>query len=271
VTASGAGAGAGAVPVPVAVAGAGAGAGADLYDRIGSGYTGTRRPDRRIAHAVEVALGDARTVVNVGAGTGSYEPTDRDVVAVEPSATMRAARPAGSAPCLAAEAEALPLADASVEAAMAVYSDMHWRDRRRGIAEMTRVSARRVVVLTVDRDAAMRYWLTRDYLPGANGLFAPLVRVTSLLPGCRVTTVPISHDCADGFVHAFWRRPRALLDPRVRATMSLFARLEPGAVERGLARLGADLESGAWQRRNRDILGSDALDLGHRLVVWERE
>jgi hypothetical protein len=243
----------------------------ELYDVIGSGYSATRRPEPRIARAVEQALGDARTVVNVGAGTGSYEPTDRDVVAVEPSATMRAARPAGSAPCVAAQAEALPLADASVEAAMAVYSDMHWRNRRRGIAEMMRVSARRVVVLTVDRDAAMGYWLTRDYLPGANDLFAPLARVTSLLPGCRVTTVPIPHDCADGFVHAFWRRPRALLDPRVRATMSLFARLEPPAVERGLARLGADLESGAWQRRNREILGSDSLDLGHRLIVWERE
>jgi hypothetical protein len=222
----------------------------ELYDVIGSGYSATRRPEPRIARAVEQALGDARTVVNVGAGTGSYEPTDRDVVAVEPSATMRAARPAGSAPCVAAQAEALPLADASVEAAMAVYSDMHWRNRRRGIAEMMRVSARRVVVLTVDRDAAMGYWLTRDYLPGANDLFAPLARVTSLLPGCRVTTVPIPHDCADGFVHA---------------------RLEPPAVERGLARLGADLETGAWQRRNREILGSDSLDLGHRLVVWERE
>jgi hypothetical protein len=259
---TGARAGAGAV--------AGAVAGADLYDRIGSGYTGTRRPDRRIAHAVEAALGDARTVVNIGAGTGSYEPTGRDVLAVEPSATMRAGRPAGSAPCLAAEAEALPLPDASVEAAMAIYADMHWRDHRRGITEMVRVSTRRVVVLTVDHDAATGYWLTRDYLPDADDLFAPLSRVTSVLPSCRVTTVPIPHDCADGFVHAFWRRPRALLDPRVRATMSLFARLEPGAVERGLARLGADLKSGAWQRRNREILGLESLDLGHRLVVWER-
>ena len=247
-----------------------AGAGAELYDRIGSGYAGTRRPDPRIAHAVEVALGDARTVVNVGAGTGSYEPTNRDVLAVEPSATMRAGRPPSSAPCLAAEAEALPLPDASVGAAMAIYSDMHWRDRRQGIAELLRVSTRRVVLLTVDRDVAMGYWLTRDYLPDADDLFAPLSRVTSELPGCRVTTVPIPHDCADGFVHAFWRRPRALLDPRVRVTMSLFARLSPRAVERGLARLAADLESGAWQRRNREILGSDSLDLGHRLLVWER-
>jgi hypothetical protein len=241
-----------------------------LYDRIGSGYAGTRRTDPRIARAVEHALGDARTVLNVGAGTGSYEPAGRETVAVEPSAAMRAGRPPGAAPCLAGEAENLPLRDSSVEAAMAIYSDMHWRERDQGIAEMVRVTTRRVIVLTVDRDVTRRYWLTRDYLPGAEDLFAPLSCVTSLLPGaCRVTAVPIPHDCLDGFVHAFWRRPRALLDPSLRATMSLFARLSPGAVEDALSRLRADLGSGEWRRRNHDILELDSLDLGHRLVVWE--
>jgi SAM-dependent methyltransferase len=252
----------------------GAAVSARLYERIGGPeYRKVRRPDPRLAQALERALGDARSVLNVGAGTGSYEPPDRAVQAVEPSAAMRAARPPTSAPCLAAAAEDLPLADASVDVAMAIYSDMHWQDRSKGIAEMIRVSARGVVLLTVDRDAARRYWLTRDYLPGGNDLFAPLSSLTSLLPGasCRVIVVPIPYDCADGFVHAFWRRPRALLDPRLRATMSLFARIAPRVVERGVARLRADLGSGAWAARNHELLDADALDLGHRLVVWRRD
>jgi len=241
-----------------------------LYDLIGTGYGRVRRADPRIATAIEQALGDARTVLNVGAGTGSYEPADRDVLAVEPAAAMRAGRPPGSAPCLAAAAEDLPLPDASFDAAMAIYSDMHWQRRGEGVAEMVRVSTRRVLLLTVDRDVAARYWLTRDYLPGADDLFAPLAEVTALLPGpCRVTPIPIPGDCADGFVHAFWKRPRALLDPNLRATMSLFARLPPLVVESGLAKLRADLDSGEWQRRNRQILDADSLDLGHRLVVWQ--
>ncbi|HWF72618.1 MAG TPA: methyltransferase domain-containing protein, partial [Solirubrobacteraceae bacterium] len=231
-----------------------------LYEEIGRGYANTRRADPRIARAIGRALGDAREIVNVGAGSGSYEPADRRVLAVEPAAGMRAQRPVGAAPCLAGAAERLPLPDASADAAMAIYTDFHWRDRAQGIAEMVRVSRDRVVLLTVDREVAERFWLTRDYLPGANDLFAPLGHVTELLPTPPHTVpVPIPHDCHDGFVHAFWKRPQALLDPRVRATMSLFARLEPPAVERGLARLGADLESGAWRRRNRELLGLDSL------------
>jgi SAM-dependent methyltransferase len=242
---------------------------APLYDRIGWGYGRVRRTEPRIAAAIEQALGDARTVLNVGAGTGSYEPAGREVLAIEPSAAMRAGRPPSAAPCLAAEAEELPLADASVDVAMAIYSDMHWRHRDKGIAEMVRVSRRGVVLLTVDRDVARRYWLTRDYVPGADDLFAPLSSVTSLLPGARVTEVPIPADCVDGFAHAFWKRPHALLDPRARATMSMFARLPSLVVESGLARLRSDLGSGEWQRRNRAILEVDSLDLGHRLVAWE--
>jgi SAM-dependent methyltransferase len=196
-----------------------------LYDRIGLGYVRERRADPRIAALIAGALGDAESVVNVGAGAGSYEPSDRLVLAVEPAAAMRAQRPPTSAPCLDASAEALPLPDAAVDVAMAVYTDFHWHDRRRGIAEMMRVSRRGVVLLTVDREGAERYWLTRDYLPGANALFDPLARVTELLPGrCEITPVPIPSDCRDGFVQAYWRRPHLLLDPEVRGTMALFAR-----------------------------------------------
>ncbi|HWE08987.1 MAG TPA: methyltransferase domain-containing protein [Solirubrobacteraceae bacterium] len=244
-----------------------------LYERIGGGYARTRRADPRIEGVVRAALGDARTVVNVGAGAGSYEPTDRRVVAVEPSPLMRAQRPAGSAPCLAAAAENLPLADATADVAMALYTDFHWRDRRRGIAELLRVSRNGIVILTVDRDVAERYWLTRDYLPAANELFAPLAAVTSLLPGPRptVTPVPIPADCRDGFVHAFWKRPEALLDPAVHGLMAVFARIPPADVADGLSRLRADLASGGWQRRNRELAALEALDLGHRLVIWRPE
>jgi hypothetical protein len=240
-----------------------------LYDQIGRGYVRERRADTRVAAVIGRALGDAESVVNVGAGAGSYEPSDRWVLAVEPAAAMRAQRPPTGAPCLDASAEQLPLADASVDIAMAVYTDFHWRDRRRGLAEMMRVSRRGVVLLTVDREVAEHYWLTRDYLPGANELFEPLARVTELLPGCcEITSVPIPSDCRDGFVQAYWRRPHRLLDPDVRATMALFTRLSPAVRQRGLARLRDDLDSGEWRRRNRALLDLPSLDLGHRLVVW---
>lgn len=238
------------------------------YDRIGSGYARERRADPRIAAAVRSALGGSRTVVNVGAGAGSYEPRDREVLAVEPSAAMRAQRSPDAAPCIEAFAERLPLADASFDAALAVYSDFHWDDPSTGIGELVRISRERVVVLTVDRAVAERYWLTRDYFPRGNDLFRELECVTSVLQGCEVSVIPVPHDCRDGFVHAFWRRPRELLDERRRATMAIFDRLGAPAVDQGLARLRADLDSGAWAARNGELYGLDALDLGHRLVVW---
>jgi SAM-dependent methyltransferase len=244
-----------------------------LYDRIGRDYARERRADPRIAARVMAALGDARTVVNVGAGAGAYEPRDRWVLAVEPSGAMRAQRPAAAAPCLAADAEALPLDDASVDVAMAVHTDFHWRDRRAGIAEMVRVSRHGIVVLTVDRAVAERFWLVSDYLPGAADLFAPLQRVTELLPrdgSVQVETVAISQDCRDGFVHAFWRRPQLLLDSSVRASMAVFAHLDPTTVERGLEQLAGDVDSGEWGRRHSELLERSELDLGHRLVVWRR-
>jgi hypothetical protein len=242
-----------------------------LYEQIGPGYAHTRRADPRIARAIEQALGDAGDVVNIGAGTGSYEPSDRRVLAVEPAVEMRSGRPAGLAPCIAAGAERLPLPDASVDAAMAIYTDFHWRDRSQGVAEMVRVTRDRVLLLTVDRDAAARYWLTRDYFPDADEMFAPLAEVTRLFPTPpRVTTVDIPADCKDGFVHAFWKRPKELLDPRRRQAMAMFARLPPDRVEAGMRELRADLASGAWEERNAELAELRALDLGHRLVVWRR-
>ncbi len=240
-----------------------------LYDRIGPGYVERRRADPRIAGAIEAALGNAATVVNVGAGAGSYEPDDRNVLAVEPSAKMRAQRPAGAAPCLDGRAEALPLADASFDAAMAIYTDFHWADPGAGIAELTRVSRDVVVVLTVDRAVAERFWLIRDYLPGGNQLFRDLSQLVAVFPGrCEVTPVPIPHDCTDGFIHAFWRRPRELLDDSLRSTMAVFDQLSQETVRVAIERLRADLESGVWRERNSALCDLEELDLGHRLVVW---
>jgi Methyltransferase domain len=242
------------------------------YDRIGTTYATTRRPDPRIRAAIWSALGDAQTVVNVGAGSGSYEPP-QTVLAVEPSAVMIAQRPPEAAPAVQASAEAIPLADDAVDAALAALTNHHWLDQERGFAEMRRV-ARRVVVLTWDPAFAEAFWLVRDYVPASaaydRGRFLTLERVCELAgPGATVTAVPVPHDCEDGFFGAFWRSPEAYLDPRVRAGMSNLAHF--GArYDPAFERLRSDIENGAWRRRNHDLLELSELDLGYRLVVAER-
>lgn len=242
-----------------------------LYDTIGTGYVVTRRTEPRIAAQVWAALGDARTVLNVGAGTGSYEPTDRDVTAVEPSAVMRAQRPTGTAPCVAASAENLPFDDGSFDAAMAISTVHHWPDPIAGLHEMRRV-ARRVVVLTHDTDDAAwlnRFWLTRDYLPEVGGMIAGRPSVDRLAGaiGARLEPVPIPWDCVDGFFEAHWRRPGAYLDEQVRRGVSVWARVGPRAERRAVDALRDDLASGRWAERNRELLDLDAAELGLRLLV----
>jgi SAM-dependent methyltransferase len=230
-----------------------------------------RREDPRIAARIRAALGDARTLLNVGAGAGAYEPADLDVTAVEPSEVMRRQRPPTAVPAIDASAEALPFADGSFDVAMAVLSDHHWSDHDRGLAEMRRV-ARRRVLLTWEPRTALDSWLVRDYLPGFVRFSPPgyaLEQTLERLGGGRIEAVPIPHDCVDGFFHAYWRRPEAYLDERARAGISVFARLTREEVEEGLARLSADLESGEWQRRNAALLELEELDLGYRLVVAE--
>jgi hypothetical protein len=206
-------------------------------------------------------------VVNVGAGTGSYEPADRDVVAVEPSEAMIAQRPAGAAPVVRAHAEALPFADGSFDAAMAVLTDHHWGDRCAGLRELRRV-ARRAVVLTFDPAFTDAFWLVAEYLPGFRELPGLTVdELAACLGGADIVPVPVPADCTDGFLGAFWRRPEAYLDPRVRAAISVFARVPPGEVDACVRALRADLESGAWRERHADLLGLDELDLGYRLLV----
>ncbi|GGS00563.1 hypothetical protein GCM10010169_51460 [Micromonospora fulviviridis] len=244
---------------------------AQLYDTIGATYTVTRRTEPRIAAQVWAALGDARTVLNVGAGTGSYEPADRDLTAVEPSALMRAQRPAGSAPCVAAAAESLPFEDQSFDAAMAFATIHHWQDPIAGLREMRRV-ARRVVVFTHDTTDAgwlSRFWLTRDYLPEVADLVAGRPSLAELAGaiGARVEPVPIPWDCVDGFFEAYWRRPEAYLDENVRRGVSVWARVGPDAERRAVDSLRDDLASGRWAERNRDLVDLDAAELGLRLLI----
>ena len=240
------------------------------YDRIGQSYTAHRVPDPRIAAQILAALGDAGAVLNVGAGAGSYEPDDgRTVLAVEPSATMRAQRPAGAAPCVAGVAGALPFADGSLEAAMTVLSVHHWPDQRAGLEEMRRV-AHRQVLLTFDPTFHASFWMVRDYLPESAGLAGsnPLTpdEIARQLKG-RVETVSVPADCTDGFFWAFWKRPEAYLDPAVRSGISAIAQLPEEVVARAMDRLAADLDSGAWHDRNRELVACEEIDGGYRLVI----
>ena len=246
---------------------------AQLYDTIGATYTVTRRTEPRIAARIWAALGDARTVLNVGAGTGSYEPSDRDVTAVEPSAVMRAQRPAGAARCVAATAESLPFEDQSFDAAMAFATIHHWQDPIAGLREMQRV-ARRVVVFTCDtsdRSWRRRFWLTRDYLPEVAALRAcrVLASLTELAVaiGARMEPVPIPWDCADGFFEAYWRRPEAYLDENVRRGISGWTLVGPDVEQRAVRSLREDLASGRWAERNRDLVDLEAAELGLRLLI----
>jgi len=245
-----------------------AGAPGALYDRIGAGYSVGRRTDPRIAERIWAALGDAETVLNVGAGTGSYEPSDRAVTAVEPSAVMRAQRPADAAPCVAAAAESLPFGDNSFDAAMAVLSDHHWADPLGGLREMRRV-ARRVVVLQWDERWLPRCWLVRDYVPEvASGASAgPSLVERAAAIGAEMEPVPIPWDCEDGFFLAYWRRPAAYLDERVRRHTSVWALLGGDVETRAVGALRADLDAGIWHDRNAGLLGLPEADLGARLLV----
>jgi len=245
--------------------------GSQLYDTIGTTYTVTRRTEPRIAAQLWAALGEARTVLNVGAGTGSYEPTDRRVLAVEPSAVMRSQRPAGAAPCVAAFADSLPFRDQSFDAAMAFATIHHWPDPIAGLREMRRV-ARRVVVFTHETSNTGwldRFWLTRDYLPEVADLLVGRPAITELAQaiGARLEPVLIPWDCVDGFFEAYWRRPEAYLDENVRRGVSVWSKVGPDAEQRAVRGLRDDLATGRWAERNRDLVDLHAAELGLRLLI----
>jgi len=246
---------------------------APAYDRMGVAYSEVRRADPRFETAIWAALRDARSVLNIGAGAGSYEPPDREVIAVEPSPVMIAQRPPDAAPAIQGVAEDIPLEDGIVDATMGVFTMQHWDDVDRGLAEVLRVTRDRVVFLTLDLDVTAEMWLCRDYLPEIvehdRKTFPTIGKLESTLPNVCVEAIPVPADCTDGFCIALWNRPEAHLDPGVRRSSSIWHLLPDLVVEPALDRLRRDLESGEWGRRYCELGETDSLDVGLRLVTAE--
>jgi SAM-dependent methyltransferase len=243
------------------------------YDELGQGYAPARQPDPRIMQRILAALGGARTLLNVGAGAGSYEPAGLSVVAVEPSSEMIRQRHRLAAPCVMAAAEALPFPDASFDAGLAVLTIHHWSDLFRGLSEMKRVCRNRIVLLTCDISVARSFWMTERYLPEAIWLdeqrFPSIASLAAAFSRVTVEPVPIPHDCTDGFFGAHWKHPEAYLRPDVRAGISVLRQLPPHVVMRALAELERDLATGVWAYEVLRHLPDDSLDLGYRLVVGQ--
>ena len=243
----------------------------DIYDAIGHSYSARRQPDPRLAARLDALIGSNGTVLNVGAGTGSYEPGRSGVVAVEPSAVMLRQRSRSAAPAVRAVAEALPFPDQAFDVVLAILTVHHWNDQRQGLEECARAAQNRVVILTWDPDAE-GFWLVRDYFPEIlaidRRIFPSMELLRAVFGQIDVHPVPIPGDCADGFLGAYWQRPDAYLGEEVRAGISAFSRM--ANIGPQLQRLERDLMSGNWERRNAELRHRADLDLGYRLVMAKR-
>lgn len=243
------------------------------YDAIGHGYASTRREDPELRDRIFSALGDSRTVVNVGAGTGSYEPSDRHVIAIEPSDVMAGQRPVGRVPALRGTAAPLPLRANSVDAAMAVLTIHHWDDQREsGVRELRRVARGPVVIVTYDADVCAEMWLYRDYLPEAAALdratFPPIERLIGWLGGhVRVEPVMNSRDTPDWTFGSFWAHPERVLDTEARRSTSAFSRMDAVVLDRVVAEIARDIDNGAWDSRNGHLRTLSEYDVGMRLLI----
>ena len=242
-----------------------------LYDDIGQNYAGQRQPDPHFAAVIENALTGCESVLNVGAGTGSYEPRSLTVVAVEPSWMMIEQRPIDAAPAIQARAEALPFRDASFDAVLAILTLHHWSDQAKGLAECARVARSRVVILTNDFEVCAKFWLF-EYFPELfridRNVFPPITRFAEVFDGVEIVPLPIPADCRDGFLGAYWQRPRAYLNAAVRKSISTFSKI--GDVASELQKLRTDIDMGLWDQRYGTLRTLEFLDLGYRLVIARR-
>ncbi len=240
------------------------------YDVIGDGYTKSRKPDPRIEAAIHAAFGDAKTLLNVGAGAGSYEPSSIDVVALEPSRMMIDQRVKGAAPAVQGNAEQLPFQDNAFDASLASLTVHHWRDATAGLLEMQRVTRGRVVIFTWEQSVCEQFWLLA-YFPWIISYDRPramaIETVTSAFSNVKVEEILIPHDCTDGFLGAYWRRPEAYLEPAVRAAISSFAVMPDDVMSKGLRQLEADITSGKWAEDHRALTQRSTLDIGYRLII----
>lgn len=239
-----------------------------LYDKIGGTYSDRRQSDPRIASAIEGAITGCISILNVGAGSGSYEPPSRFVVAVEPSRVMIAQRPVGAAPVVQGRAEILPFGDKSFDAVLGVLTVHHWKDQAKGLSECARIARTKVVLLTIDFDSLANFWLF-DYFPELlrvdRHIFPNIERYENVLGPLEAITVPIPEDCRDGFLGAYWKRPSAYLNPVARESISTFSKI--GNIDSQLALLQNDIVSGAWAQRYASLIDLEALDLGYRILI----
>lgn len=244
-----------------------------IYNTIGRQYSAKRKPDRRLADLILSPIADLETILNVGAGAGSYEPKGKTLVALDPSWEMISQRPNNAAPCVCGVVESLPFLNNSFEGAMVLLTLHHWHDLDRGLKELKRVISKRLVIHTWDPAAAEQYWLINNYLPEICALdsqrFLPMEELRAKFSSTRVIEVPIPFDCSDGFMGAYWRRPEAYFDEKVKKGISSFQQIPQFALEKGLSKLRADLDSGHWRKHYADIMEKEELDLGYRLIVAE--
>jgi hypothetical protein len=249
-------------------------AGDTNYGRIGVAYSTYRQPDPRFAAAIAGAIGGARTVLNVGAGAGSYEPTDRDVTAVEPSASMRAQRPSHLPPAIDAMAEDLPFPDKAFDAAMTTFSIHQWSDLVAGLTEMRRVARGPIVIMTEDPDLLGRFWLA-DYAPqvitSSARRYPSIASIAEVLGEVEVANIPIPLECVDGFNEAYYGRPEMLLDPLARTSCSAWTFVDEPTAASYVERLESDLADGTWDRKYGHLRTQPAFDGSLVLIVSRGE
>lgn len=243
---------------------------AQIYGEDKYNYSNLRIPDPYIELEILDALGDAESVLNVGAGTGSYEPRNKEVMAVDLSFNMIKQRPQEAAPVLQAAAEWLPFSDSSFDAAMAVLTVHHWSDPASGLMEMARVARKRVVILTWD-PASEGFWLVQKYFPEIlevdREIFPSMNVIRDVLGSLSSRVLPVPADCIDGFLGAYWKRPHAYLDEVIRKGMSTFSKIK--TLGKGLQLLEQDLHNRSWEKQFGDILDQDFLDVGYRILIAE--